>query len=266
MLATHRLILAMMAGTSLFAASGAANALQIRVTVENLAPSNGTLFTPVWVGIHDGSFDLFNPGEAASAELERLAEDGNPGPLSSSFTGFGQGIVFGPGLGAGTPPVFAPGAKSSIVIDFDPGEDTAYLSFASMILPSNDAFFANADPRRFRIFDDGEFLSVRRVIFGSDIWDAGTEVNTELAADTPLLGQSVPDTGLTEGGVVTAHAGFLPGGNILNAFPGATIDQPNYRAALITVSPVPEPPSWALMLAAFGVGGLARGFRKLRKS
>jgi len=262
----HRLILALSTGVSLFAAAGTANALQVRVTVENLAPANGTLFTPVWVGLHDGSFDLFNPGEAASTQLERLAEDGNPGPLSASFNGVSQGVVFGPGLGAGTPPVFAPGASSSIVLDFAEGDDPIFLSFASMLLPSNDAFFANANPRQLRIYDDGELRSSMTYVFGSNIWDAGTEVNTELASDTPVLGQSVPDTGLVEGGVVSRHAGFIPGGNILTAFPGADFTQQNYPVALITVSPVPEPETWAMMLTALGLGGIARGARKLRKA
>lgn len=48
----------------------------IQVTVENIAPENGTGFAQVWFGLHDGSFDLFNQGEPASESLEFLAEDG----------------------------------------------------------------------------------------------------------------------------------------------------------------------------------------------
>lgn len=52
---------------------------------------------------------------------------------------------------------------------------------------------------------------------GSDVLDAGTEVNSEIAEEVPLLGQMVANTGTTEGGVVGAHEGFLPEGegNIL---------------------------------------------------
>jgi len=75
--------------------SGGALAQSVTVTVENLAPSNGTFITPVWFGFHDGSFDLFNVSEAASPELERLAEDGQIDPLSMSFLGGGAGRVDG---------------------------------------------------------------------------------------------------------------------------------------------------------------------------
>lgn len=66
----------------------------------------------MWIGVHDGSFDLFDAGAAASAELERLVEDGNPGPLSSLLSTGVQGVIFSPGIGPGSPPLF--GADSSI--------------------------------------------------------------------------------------------------------------------------------------------------------
>ena len=45
----------------------------VTVRIENLSPPNGTFLTPVWFGIHDGSFDLFDVGTAATAGLESLA-------------------------------------------------------------------------------------------------------------------------------------------------------------------------------------------------
>ena len=63
------------------------------VTVENHAPAGGTFQTPVWVGLHDGTFDSYDAGLLASAlplagsgALERLAEDGDTGPLASDFS------------------------------------------------------------------------------------------------------------------------------------------------------------------------------------
>ena len=35
-------------------------AATLRVTVDNLAPINGNFLTPVWVGFHDGSFDIYD--------------------------------------------------------------------------------------------------------------------------------------------------------------------------------------------------------------
>ena len=64
-------------------AAGTANAaepLELTVTIENLAPRNGTNQTPHWVGFHDGSFDVYDGGTPAdslpapgSVAVERLA-------------------------------------------------------------------------------------------------------------------------------------------------------------------------------------------------
>jgi hypothetical protein len=32
----------------------------VTVTIEDLAPTNGTNQTPQWVGFHDGTFDLYD--------------------------------------------------------------------------------------------------------------------------------------------------------------------------------------------------------------
>jgi|GEM_PF-82174 len=52
------------------------SAITLEVTVENLAPENGAGFAALWFGLHDGSFDTFDPGETASESLEFLFEDG----------------------------------------------------------------------------------------------------------------------------------------------------------------------------------------------
>jgi hypothetical protein len=103
-------------------------------------------------------------------------------------------------------------------------------------------------------------------VFGSSVWDAGTEFNDEIPANTPLLGQAAPNTGTTQGGVVQLHGGFLPGGNVLTGFPGADFTAPGYRVAQISIAPVvPEPTS--LLLVAMGttlVGLRRRSFLRSR--
>ena len=42
----------------------------VTVTVENLAPADGTIQTPFWIALQDGSFDTYDRGAAASAALE----------------------------------------------------------------------------------------------------------------------------------------------------------------------------------------------------
>ncbi len=187
-----------------------AQAVEVKVTVENLAPTGGVFNTPVWVGFHNGSFDLYEMGEPASMALERLAEDGSIGPLSEEFLSMQadavDGVVLDPAGFAGAP-VFEPGSKSSLMVDLDPAAN-GYFSYASMVIPSNDAFVANGDPMMYRLFDDnGEFMGpISITVFGSHVLDAGTEDNTE--EDAAFLNQMAPDTGVSSNGVVSMHPGF----------------------------------------------------------
>lgn len=195
----------------------AAQAAMIRVVIDNLSPTNGSFFTPVWVGFHNGSFDLYDPGVAAFANgLERLAEDGNNAPLSAAFLGGAPGRVDGtivsPG---GFAPVLDPGETTSATFSVDPMANR-YFSYASMLIPSNDAFVANGNPLALPIFDAmGNFIGADFVISGASVLDAGTEVNTEM--DAAFLNQLADNTGVTENGVVALHPGFIgsernPGG------------------------------------------------------
>ena len=182
----------------------------IRVTVTNEGPEGGTFLTPTWVAIQDGGFDVYNAGEAAAGYLEALAEDGATDPISGAFAGSGavgqDGVVTGPdGLAAGP---LDPGESGSIVLTVDPRQ-SQFLSYASMVIPSNDAFIASPDnPQGIRIFDDyGNFVGGGDQATGADVLDAGTEVNTE--DDAAFLNQTAPDTGVDEGGVVSLHPGFI---------------------------------------------------------
>jgi len=238
-----------------------ADAVFVRVSIENLAPVNGTFLTPVWVGFHDGAFDLYDIGVAATPGLERLAEDGNTAPLSGEFLGSGAGTVDGTIPGPGGP--IAPGEKTSAVFSLDPTLATSqFFSYASMVIPSNDAFIANGNPLAHQIFDgSGSFLGVDFIVLGTGVRDAGTEVNDEIPANTAFLGQTVPDTGVTENGVVQVHPGFLPvgSGGILDVamFANGDFTAPGYEVAHIAVSVVPEPGTMVLFgVAMLGLLGL----------
>ncbi len=243
-------------GLTLLLVASACQAGQVRVTVENMAPDNGLRLTPVWIGFHDGSFNTFDSGSAASSTLERLAEDGDPSGIVGSFAGANQGVVFGPVTNAGEPPIYHPGESASMTFSLDPSSDL-YLSYLSMAIPSNDAFIGNDAPLAYPISNGGSFQDFTIDVLGSNLWDAGTEVNDEIAANTPLLGQTIANTGVTEnGGLVGLHGGFLPGGPILTQFPNADFTADGYPVARIHVQAVPAPGS--LSLVALGLGFLRR--------
>ena len=231
----------------------------VTVTIENLAPENGTFITPVWVGFHNGEFDTYDRGRPASAGLESLAEDGATEGISAEFLASGDGTIDGtlPGSEGADGPI-DPGEVVSQTFTLDSEDpNSRFLNYASMILPSNDAFIANGDPTAIPIFDEsGNFIGADFIIYGDSVLDAGTEVNDEAVESTAFFGQTEPNTGETEGGVVESHPGFIEGGRILSedgsdedafaAFTDADFTEPGYEIARISVrntdEPLPPPP------------------------
>jgi len=228
------------------AAAAPVAAVSVRVTIENLSPAGGTFLTPFWVGFHNGTFDLYNSGSPISPALERLAEDGTTGVVSSAFTGSGAGSMDATILSGGPIPPFAPGAVSSMTFNLDPSSAlNRYFSYASMVIPSNDAFIANGNPMAFPIFSNlGEFLGADFLVLGSQVLDAGSELNDEVPSNTAFLGQMSPNTGVDENGVVHPHLGFLPpgSGGILDIaqFINADFTAADFQIARITLTQVPE--------------------------
>ncbi len=204
----------------------------ITISVTNTLGEGGTFLTPVFFGFHDGAnFDLYDRGGAVSEGLERLAEDGNTAVLASEFAAAvgpnaTQGVIAG--LEQGPPPI-DPGETAMFTISVNPDDvGQGFFTWATMVIPSNDAFLASpGNPLTDPIFSsDGSFLGPIEILrFGSDVLDAGTEVNTEL--DAAFLNQMGPNTGITENGVVTVHQGFNgsegnPDGSPVNIFGGTT--------------------------------------------
>lgn len=243
------------AALSLGILSQASATFDVRVSITNNATTGGVYFTPLWSGFHDGSFDLFDSGTVASAGLSELAETGSPATLSSEF-GSSAGRVstvlasdsgIGPGL-------FDPGRTASFDISLDEASNR-YLTFASMLLPSNDAFIGNGDPLQNELFDSmGNFNGPITInLFGANVYDAGSELNDTMGAPFSTIGGTSTNT--VNG--VSIHAGLdnfigttLGDGNVLGqAFSGMT------PIATITVSAIPEPSTFAA-IAGFMVLGI----------
>ena len=188
---------------------------------------------------------MFSLGSAASGSLEALAEDGNTGPRIAAALNSGgvDAAVATPGG------PLAPGDSRTVTFyATSTNALTQYLSFASMVIPSNDAFIGNDDPLEIDLFDaDGNLI--QRVgdgaffVTGDDVYDAGTEVNDEIPANTAALAQAAPNTGVDENGVITQHPGFIgsvrqgggAAGNILTARPNADFTDGNPQIASIQV-------------------------------
>jgi hypothetical protein len=188
----------------------------ITIVIENLAPTSGTSLTPFWVGLHDGNFDTYDRGRPASQGVERVAEDGTTAAISQEFTQAGFGSVQGVVAGANGP--IAPGETAQFSLNVDgQNAQNRYFNYLAMLLPSNDFFVANGNERAHEIFDArGNFIGADFTILGRNVLDAGTEVGDEIPANTAFFGQTTPNTGVVENGVIRAARGFIPGGAILS--------------------------------------------------
>ncbi len=235
----------------------------VRVTITNAAPDLGTFQTPVWIGFHDGSFDSYDLGSPVTTyfpgtnALESLAEDGDTTLLVGAFTiqahGTAQTILRGV-LGPESGPI-APGETVSRIVRLDPtAAMSGYMTYASMIIPSNDAFTSNDGRMDIPIYTGGSFVATDFVVLGSAALDAGTEVNDEIPANTAFFGQAAPNTGMNQGGSVTPHIGFVApgGGGILDdpMFANADFTAPGYELLRVRFAEsAPQHPAAGLVLA-----------------
>jgi hypothetical protein len=239
---------------SVAAPIAAATPIDITVTVTNLQQDEGAFLTPFFLATHSGAYDFFNNGMPASANVEALAEDGMTGPRIDAALASGQ---VASALATPDGPL-APGDSRSVTFTVDPDDLlTQALSFASMVIPSNDAFIANDAPLALQLFDDDGDLIFREGasefrVYGNNVWDAGTEINDEIPENTAFLAQAAPNTGLIEGSVIHPHQGFQGSagfggelGAILEAFPNADFSIQGTPVASISI--VPEPATLALL-------------------
>ena len=213
----------------------------VQFTFENLQPDDGFFFTEAWVGLHDGDFDLFDFGDRATPGLESLAEGGNTEALGAEFAQQGRLQAT---IGNGDVQFISPGETIEGSIDIINPAAYQYASFASMIIPSNDAFFGNEDPFAYQVFDDdGNFTGdIEITITRADIWDAGTEVNDAQGAAGFSLGPNGDDGGTSTddlSSVVAAHPSLENLVGIQTAA-GTTVlselEDPNEEVARITIT------------------------------
>lgn len=174
--ATHRtmaILAAMLAATLLTTAAwadnyGAGRDAIYEVTITNI--TRGQVFSPPVLVLHSRDIALFEVGAPAIDELALVAEDGAGQPLADLISPLPQ--VF---EAQATMAPIPPGGSATYRIS---GPRSSVLSIVSMLVNTNDAFFAI----------DSETLPFRRHAtrtYDALGYDAGSEANNEDCAFIP---------------------------------------------------------------------------------
>src|SRR5262249_47661951 len=125
--------------------------VELRVTVENLAPQNSISFAPLRVGFNSGTFDSFNNGQAATAPIISVAEGGSGSAWFPAFQAADPTATLGTVVPNPAGPLL-PGVSGSAVFSIDTSINR-FFTFAAMAVPSNDYFIGNDSPTAFALFD-----------------------------------------------------------------------------------------------------------------
>jgi hypothetical protein len=199
----------------------------LRVTVDNNMDAEGFFLTPLWVSLHKGGFDVWRSGDLAGdfPGLEDIAEEGNTLPISAAFAASPAGSAGGvqsTNVANGVPvPVFSPGESAEFLLTVGDSQVNPYLSYASMVIPSNDLFVATSVPTMHEVFDaDGDFVGPLVIrVYGADVVDAGTEVN-DIAGGAAF--SALGGVGVDESNPLADIYDLDPGASFLNFVVGTT--------------------------------------------
>lgn len=147
--------------------------VEFQITVKNLTA--GQPLSPAAIILHDNMWHSFNIGQAASTELEQLAEGGDNSHLLSASLAEARVYAAESGMG-----IIAPGQHESFQVETNENYlGTLSLSVLSMLVNSNDAIVAlNGKPL-------GSLEVNESTSFELLTYDTGTEANTESADTIP---------------------------------------------------------------------------------
>lgn len=140
-----------------------ATAADLDIEIQNL--TQGIYFTPILAVAHTPDASLFEVGEAASPELQMMAEGGSLDGLAAIGTSISADAVANPAGG-----LLGPGQSTTAMLST--ADSNSVISVVAMILPSNDGFIGLDN---WAIPTEAGTYTVYL-----NAYDAGTEANDEL--------------------------------------------------------------------------------------
>jgi hypothetical protein len=149
-------------------------AAELDIEVQNI--THGMYFAPLLLSAHSADLHLFNLGEAATPEVQAMAEGGNISGLNDMAEAMGANNIANPAAGPLTP-----GMSASATLSTTDGN--VMLSITGMMVPTNDGFVG---------LDSWPIpTEAGTYVLYLDGYDAGTEANDEIrgsgAPGTPGL-------------------------------------------------------------------------------
>ncbi|PVZ69635.1 spondin domain-containing protein [Pelagibaculum spongiae] len=155
---------------------------EYQVTVTNL--TNAQPMSEVAIVLHETGYRAWVGGQAASVELEHMAESGNPQPLIDQAVADASYLQHGV-----NPAILKPGESAEINLSvYEASTDTRISGF-TMLVNTNDAF-TGLNNVSLAALAVGQSVSYR-----SNVYDAGTERNTEVAGSIPGPADTTADSG-----------------------------------------------------------------------
>lgn len=170
------------------------NERRVQVTFQGTGP---LAFAPLLFAAHDGSFDFFDTGSAATDATELMAELGDVSGLQDTVPDSASSAA----TAAPTP------VDGTFTVTLTVSDVNRFFTYAGMVLPSSDTFIGNNNPLQFDLVNLLDQANGDPVVINVDrMYDAGTEVNNFLTAPGgPLVGApaGVPTDGVDENSVIT---------------------------------------------------------------
>jgi hypothetical protein len=234
---------------------------EVTLSFANLSATDGAALSPIFIALSNGSTSAYTPGGSASTAIQQLSETGSGADLFNVF-GSANGVqtaevkastnAFGPGI-------YLPSATGSITLNLDPTQNQ-YLSFFSMVVPSNDRFIGG-DIQLFN--NQGQLVTGNTTIDGNAIWDAGA-VQSQIAGAAFLTagGSNTP----ISNGVITANDNFSvwSGQKTADGYNFTSLPGDNTPLLSITTTAVPEPPiAWLFTSALWMLAVVRRKTNRL---
>lgn len=226
-----------------------ARAADFQITWTNHGPQP---LSPLFWSVSDSTFDIFSFGSVASLGIKDIAERGDAANMQAIAAAAGAAVQ-SHGVFSGGP--LMPGNTRTMNISANPSH--GYFSFASMLGMTNDGFIGESvSSMGLNLFLGSTPTGFSVNIYGARAWDAGTEENTQNMADLAALGGS--GNPMDPNNAIRVHETIVPGrGDSWQQLPDWNTDT---RLATVTVLPVPEPATIAVL--ALGAGLIARRKRR----